>query len=225
MSTVIKRPPNYFKPLLDKLAQPGLETSVPVARLRGGVAGALEGLLSLFPSDPQDALSPSPMMAAGKQAAKGLVKGIQGFSLPEGKAVRPDAEGVFRVLEGDQALQSLKQMETKPTHRINRESGFVPTVASTKELSDVAVPIADSLDTDMAPSAPIIADTRKNFGREAAIKKSKLTADVIYKIRELHDRGWSTKDIVDLTKVPKSTVYEIKNRLSYGWIPEKPTSK
>lgn len=206
-----------FQQLVDSLTQPKLDQSVPVATMKGGLAGMIEGIESLLPTNPVEALMPSPMMAGGR-AAKGLVKGIKGFLLPDNKVAVPDVAGTTRILEGDQAMRALKKMEPKSI-------ADIPSVRSANQLGDVSNPIPDSLDTNMAPGAPIIADTKVNSGRTAAIKRAKLTADQVWKIRELHDRGWKNSDIMDYTGVDATTVSEVKKRLSYGWVPEAPVRK
>lgn len=215
MPQVIRKQGNPLQFLVDALTQPKLDQSVPVATMKGALGGMIEGVGNLLPSDPVDIFAPSPMMAG----AKGFGKGIRGFLLPDNKVVQPDVEGTARILEGDQAMRALERLKPKSV-------ADVPSVRQAAELSDVAVPIQDSIDTNMAPGAPILRNTQAtNFGREAAIKRAKLTADQVYKIRELHERGWKTGDISEYTGVHPSTVSEVKNNLSYGWVPPKPTSK
>lgn len=119
------------------------------------------------------------------RAAKGLTGGVQGFQLPDGKIARPDAEGVNRILEGNDAMKALQRIK-QPIARQNAESGFAPTVSSPEELPDVAVPIADSLDTDMA-NPPLLGDSERAY--QLSSRRNKLSVQDVKEIRQLYETG------------------------------------
>ena len=191
--------------LVNTITTPRLDESETTARLKGGLAGVVEGAANVLLPDPFDL--PIPMMAAGKRAAKGLVKGIQGFELPGGRVARPDAEGVHRIIEGDQALENLKQMQRRLVHQTNRESGFVPSVAGPSELSDVAVPIPDSLDTEMAHPTKLLGafNKQQNLGVR---RTNQLNESMVRDLRDRAARGYKLDELYALhPEVPPRTIY------------------
>lgn len=130
-----------------------------------------------------------------KRAAPGYVNGIQGFALPDGRIVTPDVTGVNRIVEGDDALRSLQRMVGPSIRRQNVESAAVPTVSGADELSDVAVPIADSLDTNMAPGAPLMGKWGGASMDPLLKKTAKVSHQDILAIRQLYDGGMRPQEI------------------------------
>lgn len=146
-----------------------------------------------FPSDelPMDTVA-APMMIAGR-AAKGLVNGIKGFTLPDGKIAKPFADGVNRIVEGDDAVRALAKMKESTSKELSRLP-MPPSVSHPTHLPDVAVPIQDSLDTNMAAGAKSIGKWQN--GRSNGGRKAKANETIVRDMRDLYDnKGWTLNDI------------------------------
>ena len=216
---VIKKPFDWKSKLVTGLrqaSQPDLDDSVRGASIKGGLLGSLAEAADIFLPGADEL--PMVGMAGGglRPPPKGLRPGsIRGFVLPDGKVAQPDAEGTARIVEGDAAIKSLQKMVARPHSAINRESGFVPAIGGADELSDVKVPIADSLDTPMAPGAPLSGKWDTQAAHMA--RRSKLSEQDVRKIRELYETG--AKTVTELQAmypdVAKQSIAETARRLNF----------
>jgi hypothetical protein len=174
-------------------------------------------------SNPLEAVGPiggpgrfkQPMPSEGRMGE--LVKKFGGFQLPDGKLTAVDVNGTNQILEGDQASKMYHQLTKTPTHQVNRESGMIPTVSGSHELSDVSVPIADSLDTAATPKLPISQDL-VNGSMQDSLKRKSTTAtrDDILKIRELYDSGMPMVQVAEaFSHLNNMVVRDIAKRGSF----------
>ena len=188
----------------------------PVSQTPKSIPAPLRTLIdAFFPADDLglDSVA-APLMAAGK-AAKGLVNGVKGFALPDGKLTRVTADGVHRITEGIDAAKALKKMEI-PTARANRESGFVPSVSHASHLDDVKVPIADSLDTDMATGAASVGKWQNNVNPTAK-RNTKINPTIVKDIRALYETGSPIHEINRLyPDLSQATISEVAKRLTWA---------
>lgn len=145
------------------------------------------------------------------QTAKPRQARFKGFELPDGKIALPDVEGNHQIVDRPPSFGR------KPTGQVNRESGFAPAVTDPAHLPDVAVPIADSLDTAATPKLPLT-------GRHSGVtqdplksRRAKVTRDDIMMIRNLYSLGWGPSDIqaYKFGHLDSSTISEIARNLIY----------
>jgi hypothetical protein len=147
-----------------------------------------------------------------------IPKALRNFRLPNGRVTALDTQGVNRVLEDVPALKQLKRLTEPSLSQIHAESGYAPAVSSAHELADVAVPLADSLDTAATPKMPL-AQARLDPDYQDPLKKKNTTVnrvDVI-KIRELADQGMPSREIHELhfNHIPRNTVRSIAAREAF----------
>lgn len=182
---------------------PGTNT-IPTYRIPVG-----ETKTTKIPSIPEDKLQPK------SRAAKGLVKGIKGWSLPDGKVARPVSDGVNRIFEGDDAAKALYRMQ-EPVSKEFARNPMPPAVSHPSHLPDVSVPIPDSLDTNVAAGFPSVG--KWQTGRNQAAKRTvKANETIVRDMRALYDTGLKVGDIKRLyPDFNESSISEIVRRLTWA---------
>lgn len=155
----------------------------------------------------------------GQLVAAGLplIPKIPHFSLPGGKVTAPDVHGVNQILEGDRAAALLDKLRKPGYMQTNNESGFAPAVRGLHELSDVSVPIADSLDTAATPKLPLTQATTANNLRDMLNRSTtKAGYDDIVQIRSKFDSGIPLQEInKEFPHLTRQSVAEIAHRQSF----------
>ena len=152
----------------------------------------------------------NPLEAASPPIGR-MPKRIRGFRLPDGKIALPDVTGTHRI------VPESPHFNKKSYNRTHTESGFAPSVTDPAHLPDVAVPIADSLDTAATPKLPLVGSHSAQQGDPLKRRSTTVTRDDILTIRDLYGRGWSVADIKSY-KFPHlndATIAEIGRRASF----------
>jgi hypothetical protein len=152
---------------------------------------------------------------ASETRMKELVRKFGGFQLPDGRIAAQDVEGTHRMLDGEQAMKMYNHLTKTPVSRLNAESAAAPAVSGAHELSDVAVPLADSLDTAATPKLPL-SQIMRNTQDSLKRKSTKISHPEILAIRQAFDNG---KPLSELQKeyphLTDATVSEVARRLSF----------
>ena len=188
----------------------GLETPQPMS---DEPLAAGNGFMDLLNRTPLGLLMDfnNPLEAASPPLGR-VPKRIRGFRLPDGKIALPDVEGVHQIVDESPHFN-------KPGYiRTNTESGFAPSVTDPSHLSDVSVPIADSLDTAATPKLPLVGKHSAQQSDPLKRRTTSVTRDDILTIRDLYSRGWTPADIkaYKFQHLSDGTVTEIARRLSFA---------
>lgn len=212
---ITRKPSTPATPYRDQLAapyEPGLDDSPAGAALKA------------FAKHLMDSFTPTetdlPLMGMAGRAPR-----MKGFTGPGGKVIQT-TDQLGRPItpvthEGEAAARALTRMTKGGINKQLLTSGEVPTVSDPSHLSDVAVPIADSLDTAATPKMPLLQQVDRQSG--ASKSKAKLSADDVWKIRELYDAGTPMTMIARLfPQVNPGTISEAARRASYAKLGDRP---